>query len=238
MNRDEMTFSPQEYTLADQASRDARAEFISKTYFHLFGAIVAFIGIEAALLASPFPGIFFEWLSVSPYMWLVVLGLFMGVSYVANSWAMSSTSVGMQYAGLGLYIVAMAVLSVPLLAYAAAVDASIIPTAGVVTLVTFGALTAVVFVTRMDFSFLRPFLTVAIIAAMGLIVCSIIFGFNLGILFTVVMIVVFCGYILYDTSNVLHHYHIGQHVAAALALFSSVILLFWYVVRLFLATRE
>jgi FtsH-binding integral membrane protein len=43
---------------------------------------------------------------------------------------------------------------------------------------------------------------------------------------------------LYDTSNVLHHYRIGQHVAASLALFASVALLFWYIVRLFLSNRR
>jgi FtsH-binding integral membrane protein len=98
-------------------------------------------------------------------------------------------------------------------------------------------LTAVVYLTRFDFSFMAPFLAIAGIAALGLIVASIVFGFHLGMLFTVAMIVFACGYILYDTSNVLHHYRIGQHVAAALALFSSVILLFWYVVRLFLISR-
>ena len=40
------------------------------------------------------------------------------------------------------------------------------------------------------------------------------------------MIVLACGYILYHTSNILHQYRIGQHVAASLALFASVALLF------------
>jgi len=49
------------------------------------------------------------------------------------------------------------------------------------------------------------------------------------------MIAFFCAYILYDTSNVLHHYRIGQHVAASLALFASVVMLFWYILQLFLS---
>ena len=53
--------------------------------------------------------------------------------------------------------------------------------------------------------------------------------------FSAAMIVFACGWILYDTSNVLHHYRIGQHVAASLALFASVALLFWYVLRLVMA---
>jgi FtsH-binding integral membrane protein len=41
--------------------------------------------------------------------------------------------------------------------------------------------------------------------------------------------------ILYNTSNVLHHYRPDQHVAAALSLFSSVALLFWYILRIFMS---
>jgi len=40
---------------------------------------------------------------------------------------------------------------------------------------------------------------------------------------------------LFYTSNVLHHYRISQHVAAALALFASVMTLFWYVLQIFLS---
>ena len=79
---------------------------------------------------------------------------------------------------------------------------------------------------------------VAGFAAMGLIACSILFGFQLGNLFTVAMIVFASAYILYDTSNVMHHYRTDQHVAAALALFARWRLLFWYILRLVMASRD
>jgi FtsH-binding integral membrane protein len=60
----------------------------------------------------------------------------------------------------------------------------------------------------------------------------------LGNLFTIALIVLACGYILYDTSNVLYHYRIGQHVAASLALFASVALLFWYILRLVMSMQR
>ena len=47
-----------------------------------------------------------------------------------------------------------------------------------------------------------------------------------------------CGYILYDTSNVLHHYRIGQHVAASLALFATIVTLFWYVLQLLMSLNR
>jgi FtsH-binding integral membrane protein len=226
--------------IAADAGVDARADFIRKTYLHLAGAVLAFIGLEAVLLNMPFTESMVRWMiGGGQWNWLIVLGAFMGVSWLANAWAVSAVSPGKQYAGLSLYVVAQAVLFVPLLYIASHFGGGdVIPTAAIITLLLFGGLTAVVFFTGADFSFMRGFLAIAGLAAMGLIVCSIIFGFSLGIFFTVAMIVLMCGYILYDTSNVMHHYHIGQHVAASLALFASVALLFWYVLQLVMSMRE
>ncbi len=114
-----MSYSENPYASRDvfaaQAAADARADFLTKTYLHLAGAIALFIGLEAVLLNLP--GI--EGLVVlmigHQFSWLVVLGLFMVVSYVADKWASTPTSIGMQYAGLGLYVLAQAIIFVPLL---------------------------------------------------------------------------------------------------------------------------
>lgn len=216
------------------AQIDERISFIRKTYAHLLAAVVAFIGIEFGLFASGIGYAVAEsMLSVS---WLLVLGLFMGIGWLANWWAMKDTSPALQYAGLALYVVAEAVIFVPLLAVAAAYsDPSVIPMAGVTTLVVFAGLTVAVFATKKDFSFLRTGLVVASFLALGAIVAAILFGFNLGLLFSIAMAGLASGYILYYTSNVLHHYRPDQHVAAALALFSAVALLFWYILRIFMA---
>jgi FtsH-binding integral membrane protein len=99
----------------------------------------------------------------------------------------------------------------------------------------FAGLTAVVFLTGKDFSFLRTALWLGGFIALGFGICACLFGFSLGLVFSVAMVALASGYILYDTSNVLHHYRIGQHVAAALALFASVALLFYYIVRIVLS---
>ncbi len=226
------------YTFAAQAAADERAGFIAKTYAHLAGAIAVFIGLEAVLLNLPGIENLVGMMIGTRYGWLVVLGSFMAVSWIADNWARSAISPGKQYLGLGLYVVAEAVIFVPMLFIAQRMDPQIIPMAGATTLILLGALTAVVFITRKDFSFLRTILMFGGFAAMGLIVVAILFGFTLGPIFTYAMIAFACGYILYDTSNVLHHYRIGQHVAASLALFASVALLFWYILRLFMSSRR
>ena len=68
--------------------------------------------------------------------------------------------------------------------------------------------------------------------ALGIIVASCVFGFNLGIIFSGAMVLFASGAILYYTSNIIHHYNTEQYVAASLSLFASVALLFWYVLRI------
>ncbi|HMB92817.1 MAG TPA: Bax inhibitor-1 family protein, partial [Rhodothermales bacterium] len=73
------------------------------------------------------------------------------------------------------------------------------------------------------------------IVAIVLIVAALLFGFELGTFFSVAMIALAGGAILYDTSNILHHYPEDRYVGAALELFASVALMFWYVLRLFMS---
>ena len=224
---------------AAQATEEDRADFILKTYAHLIGAVLSFVALEAILLNLPGIENLVGLMLSGKFSWLIVLGLFMIVSWIANSWAMSATSMVTQYLGLALYVIAEAIIFVPLLYIAAwRFGPTIIPTAALATLVLFAVLSAVVFITRKDFSFLRSVLIFGGFAAMGLIVFAIVFGFVLGQIFTIAMIVLACGYILYYTSNVLHHYRIGQHVAASLALFASVALLFWYILQLLMSGRD
>lgn len=223
------------YVVADAAPSE-RAAFIRSTYLHLGFAILAFIGLEWVLLQQ-------EWVPAlvgkmtGGMGWLIVLGAFMGVSWLANSMAMSATSKAAQYAGLILFVVAEAIIFLPLLYIAAfyAQDPLVIQKAGITTGCIFGGLTFAAFATGKDFSFLRGFLMVGGFVAMGIIVVSIIFGFTLGTLFAGAMAIFASVSILYSTSNVIHHYRTDQAVAASLSLFAGVALLFWYILRIFLA---
>ena len=107
--------------------------------------------------------------------------------------------------------------------------------AGIVTLGLFTGLSAVVLLTGRDFSFLRTALTVGGFIAIGLIVAGIAFGFNLGLWFSVAMVLLAGGSILYQTSNMLHYYRTDQYVAASLGLFGALMLLFWYILRIFMS---
>jgi len=224
---------------AAEATASERVEFIRKTYVHLGLAVLAFIGMEAYMLNTPLAAQLTNLMLGGKYNYLIFMGLFMLVSWMAETWARSSTSQTTQYLGLGVYVGLQSILFVPLLFIAQShFGSEIIVTAAIVTLSIFGALTAFVMITGMDFAFMRMVLMVVGIGVFALCLCSAIFGFTLPLAFTIGMIVFACGYILYDTSNVLHHYHTDQYVSASLALFASVALLFWYVLRLLMSLKR
>ncbi len=227
------------YVVAAQPE-DIRAGFVRKTYAHLAGAIAAFVALEFALFQIP--GIDMKvmgFLAQSPYMWLLVLGAFMLVSWIAQKWANNNTSMGMQYAGLAIFVFAEALIFLPLLLLAASPrfldQPQLIGQAAIITAALFAGLTLIAFTTKKDFSFLGGMLKIGFFVAIGLIIASIPFGFNLGIWFSAAMVLLAGGSILYSTSNIIHHYGTTQYVAAALGLFASVALLFWYVLRILIA---
>jgi len=221
-----------------QAPAAERQTFVRRTYVHLLGAVLAFIGLEF---------LFFQTLPVeriaralmsSPWNWLLVLGLFMVVGFGAQRLAMSRVSPAMQYLGLGLYVALEAAIFMPILWVASNHYPGVIGSAALTTISIFCGLTGFVWMTGHDFSWLRGILFVGMMAALLLIVGAMLFGFNLGLIFTVLMIALASGYILYETSNVLLHYRTDEHVAASLGLFASVALLFWYVLRLYMYLQQ
>lgn len=231
----EQTYQQHQQNVAANADKASRMEFIRKTYAHLAGAIAAFVVLEILLFKSGIAETVIP-MMVGGYSWLIVLGVFMGVGMLADWWARSDRSKPLQYAGLGLFILAEAVVFMPLMALATRfASANVLPISAGLTFLIFGALTAFVFISKQDFSFLRiAVIAGGLLAAAG-IVLSIVFGFSLGIWFSVFMVGLASIFILYTTSNVLHEYRTDQHVAASLALFSAVALLFWYVLRIVMA---
>ncbi len=213
----------------------SRSRFIARTYNHLFCAITAFTLIEIALfksgLAEPIARVLLGG------SWLLVMGGFMLISWLARSAAHRSNSQAMQYAALAAYVVGQALIFVPLLYIADRYAPGTIASAAAITFVAFTALTLVVFITRKDFSFLRGILMWGGIIALVTVVAGAIFGFQLGTFFSVAMVALAGAAILYDTSNVLHHYPEDRYVAASLELFASVALMLWYVLRLLSSRR-
>ncbi len=223
-----------------ETAESERAEFIRKTYWHLAGAIGLFVMLETIFLKMGLGAVALQLLGTSKYSWLIVLGGFMGVSWLADKWATSDTSKGLQYAGLALYTAAQALLFLPMIMLAMMMtgDTSLILQAGFITGVMVLGITVVAFTTRKDFSFLGGFLKIGGVIALGMIAASFFLPISLGLWFSAAMVVFASISILYSTSNLIHRYNTNQYVAASLSLFASVALLFWYVLRVLMSLRN
>lgn len=216
-----------------QSDAGVRARFITRTYAHLVGAIFAFTAIEVFLFQSGLAETISR--AVLGTSWLLVLGGFLVVGWLASRTAATARSFPAQYAALAGYVVAEAIIFVPLLWLAQLHRPDILGPAVLVTLLGFTGLSGVVFMTRRDFSFLGGLLRFGFVVAILLIVAGALFGLHLGTFFSVGMIALAGGAVLYDTSNVLHHYPEDRYVSASLQLFASIALMFWYIVRLFMS---
>ena len=215
-------------------SVEERSAFIWKCYAHVVGAILAVLGIETYLFSSGVAWQIAEPMLSSP---MIVLALFIGLSWGASHYAHTLKSTTSQYIAFAVLVMAWSLMFVPMLAMAFIMDQSgtMIQSAAGVTVVGCAALIATVMITRKDFSLLRSVLVWGFFIAMGLIAASLMFGWNLGTWFSVGMIG-FAGIaVLYDTSNIMHHYPQDKYVAASMALFSSIAMMFWYILRLFMS---
>ncbi|WGD35555.1 Bax inhibitor-1 family protein [Olleya sp. YS] len=224
-------------TLVRAASEADRTAFYKKTYGHVAGGVLVFIIFEYLLLQSQ--SIVEFMLSMTEgYKWLLLLGGFMLITTYAESTAMKTADKSKQYLAFGLYILAQAIIFVPMIfiaAYYMDSGAEILQQAALVTLALFTGLTAVVMLTNKDFSFLKAGLTIGFFIALGLIIAGVIFGFDLGLWFSGAMCLLAGGSILYQTSQIKEKYTTEDYIPAALGLFASLMLLFWYILRIFMS---
>ncbi len=227
------------FIMVADATNIERAEFYKKTYLHVGYAILAFIGVETILLKTVPVELIIKMIS-GKFVWLFILGLFWLGSMMSNKLSYSLDK-STQYLGLGLYVILEAIIFLPLLYIAIAYSGGsfeLLSQAAIITLFMFGGITAVAFLSNKDFSFLRTAIVITGFISLGLIVAGAIFGFNLGLWFSVGMVVLASASILYQTSQVKYHFNTNQYVGAALSLFASIMLLFWYVLQILISRRD
>jgi uncharacterized protein len=234
-----MDAAPTSYQTVATLDETSRGEFVIRVYQHLLAAIVAFVAFEALLINLGLAETIYDFVSRSSASWLLILGAFMVVNWLATSAAHDILNPSRQYAGLFGMAAAEALIFAPFLHYifeentSGGDGAATVGAAAVITAMGFAGLSAVAFTTRRDLSFLRPMLMWGGICALVLIFAAVLFGLDLGVWFSLGMIALAGASILYQTQNMLRRYPSEAYVGAAVQLFASVMLLFWYVLRLF-----
>jgi len=219
--------------IAAHAGETERAAFIRRTYMHVAGALLALAALLFVFIQTGIAASFTQMIAKmgGGYFWLIIMGLYMGVSFIANKWAHSGVSKEIQYAGLAFYVVATAIVFCPAIYMGMIRNPGLLPQAVLVTAALAGGITFTAFTTKKNFSFLGSIVKTGMFVLVGIIVASILFGFQLGLLFLGAGILLMGASLLYDTSNVIHEYRTTQHVAASLSLFGSISFLFYYVMQ-------
>jgi uncharacterized protein len=214
-----------------QITISERSAFMLRTYAHLLGAVFSFIALEVLIFKSGYAAIISGALME---FWPLALGGFIIAGWLANKYAHTAESAATQYAGLALYVVTEAIFFVPMIQLAHWIGGGLLESAAMITIVGFLGLSAVAIASNRDFTYLRALLMWGGVIALLIILSAMLFGLTLGVWFSIAMIALSGVSILHDTSHVLRRYPVNQHVGAALELFASIAMLFWYVLRLLL----
>jgi FtsH-binding integral membrane protein len=239
------------FIVADAPAAD-RAAFFRRTYglvaigFAAFAALLAifFVGFDqrSGIAFAVFAGLGSMISSLGGWSILLVMLAFWGATTVAQSLAFNRASRGTQYAGLGLYVILEALIFIPLIGYVILSTkgnaSSVLLPAGIVTAGMIAGLTALVFMTNLDFSFLKVAIILGSFAAIAIVIVAAIAGLSLGAWFSIAMIVLMATVILYQTNEIKNTLETDQHVAAAFILFSSFVTLLFYVIRFFAGGRR
>ena len=217
--------------LVAYSTESERAAFYRKTYTHVALAILAFILVETALFRL-IPPYFIEDMFAAPFIAFFEVGILLLGAFMATKWS-HSLNKNTLYLGLGFYVLLEAIFFFPFIGAAVMMSyTEVLWQAVIITLSLFTGITTVVFMTRLDFSFLRSVLIIGGFLSLGLIVAGVLFGNDVGLWFSIGMVAFAAGSILYETYRIKNKYTTEQYVGAALQLFASVMVLFWYVLKI------
>ena len=219
-------------------SEDVRAGFIRRTYAHVALAVAATIVFVSFLIAVGAAPVLLSFLTGGMVNMLIFMGLFIGAGIAADRIAHSESSVTMHYAALLGYAFVEAVVVTPAIYIAALYKPAAIWDALLATSALVAGLSWIAFSTKKDFSFMGPFLAIGTLIAMSVIIAGVVFGFSIGLVGIGAIVLLAAGCVLYNTSNIIHHYQEHQHVAAALGLYASIALMFRFILQFFLSFGE
>jgi modulator of FtsH protease len=216
---------------AAQASVSERLGFIRKVYALFFAATLFAIGGAWLGLNSP-PVLQFAF----EHPWIMLIMMMGGVF---GAQAVRHVP-GVNLAALFGFTTLTGVMISPLLSILARTNPASIWQAGVLTVGIFGGLTAYVFVSKKDFSFLRGLMVTGLIVVIlaGLLNILIVGSSALGFAISAVTLLLFAGFVLYDTSNIIRHYPTNEYVAGALSLYLDAFNIFLAILSLLNSDRD
>jgi len=225
---------------AIDAALDSRMAFVRRTYAHLLGelvgvALVVMVALRTPALASVGIALMSRW-------FLYIIAVF-GLSLVTRAMLDGRRSIGVQYAAAGLWVFFLGLLVTPLAMIVKQYTGSyaVLGEGAILTGCVFTGITAYAFFTKKNFSFLGGALSMISLLVVGIGLVAYFFGGlggSGGLVYSCVMVLLLGGWVLYDTSKVLHRRHVSEHVAASVDLLVDLVYMFMYIVMILLRSRR
>lgn len=216
---------------AARAGVEERMGFIRKVYALFFAAtLFAVGGVAAGLMFPPV----MMWIAAHPWLsFFALLGGVMGAQAVRHV-------PGVNLLALFGFTTLTGVFISPLIAFYTQLNPASIWQAGLLTVGIFGGLTAYVFVSKKDFSFMRGMVTTGLIVVVlaGLLNLFIVGSSALAFGISCAALLLFSGFVLYDTSNIIRRYPVNEYVAGALDLYLDAFNIFLALLRILNAGRR
>ena len=208
-----------------EVSVGERLSFIRKVYSLFFVATLFAIG--GVLLGFTFPPMM---MAVAQHPWITLLLMIGGVM---GAQAVRHTP-GLNLAAFFAFTTFTGIVISPFLFMVSLTNPASITQAGVLTVGIFGGLTAYVFISKRDFSFLRGMLFVGLIVIVlaGLLNVLVVGSSGLGFALAAAALLLFSGYVLYDTSNIMRRYPTNEYIAGAMDLYLDAFNIFLAILRL------
>jgi modulator of FtsH protease len=208
-----------------------RMSFIRKVYALFFaGVLFAIAGVGVGVSYRPLLVFAFE----HPYVMLfAMLGGVMGAQAVRHV-------PGVNLAALFGFTALTGVVISPLIAVYTRLNPASILQAGVLTVGIFGGLTAYVFISKRDFSFMRGMVVTGLIVVVlaGLLNVFVVGSGAFAFAISCAALLLFSGFVLYDTSNIIRRYPVNEYVAGALSLYLDAFNIFLALLRILNAGRR
>ena len=217
---------------AARAGVEERMGFVRKVYALFFAATLFAIG-GVGLGMYVFPQVM-VWIVEHPFLtFFALLGGVMGAQAVRLVPVVNLLALFAFTTLTGVFIS-------PLIAIYTQLNPASIWQAGLLTVGIFGGLTAYVFISKRDFSFMRGMLTVGLIVVVLAAVLNLFLVGSSALAFGVscVALLLFSGFVLYDTSNIIRRYPVNEYVAGALDLYLDAFNIFLALLRILNAGRR
>jgi FtsH-binding integral membrane protein len=216
---------------AAQASVEERMGFVRKVYALFFAAtLFAIGGVGLALTVEPLQRFAFE------HPWIM---FFIMIGGVFAAQAVRHVR-GLNLVALFGFTALTGVIISPLIGFVLAHNPASLWQAGLLTVGIFGGLTAYVFVSKRDFSFMRGMLTTGLIVVFLAVVLNLFIVGSSALSFGIscAALLLFSGFVLYDTSNIIRRYPTNEYVAGALSLYLDAFNIFLALLRILNANRD